>query len=503
MSNLLNSPAGVAALREATADVVRMRIRRWFERNTVIGFDNWVLAGKPALTINDALGVLDSLNAAHDREILDLLELLNQIEQTKSDISIDYYVNSVTGDDINGDGSVTNPFLTLTKAQEFIPGYINSSINVFVNAPAANPITDILDRSYELGRDGQLTIQGTNPNTVESGPFVVNAVANIGAAYSYAHTIQCVAPGWVANSKVGYFVHILSGVNAGGYCTIVQNSIDTLYTGNTSFLPDPGDAFEIIEPGTVFDFGTVNHKITIQDDFGQYNQKSCFAIVNVKIITWTLQIDNFGGNIFLGLVKCDAFLFCGNQGSINHYTLKDPAELLNPILCTYGYQFLYAAFLENASFFMSVFRACASYFFVTGGTSLTNYCCFDNYNSSLLSNNYMFIAFFTEQLFDSMDSFIGLANEKYIIDGVWFDGCLNCINLVKSSIEASNVEGNAPNITGATIIIGGGSDFIFNGTPVSGAVDIIWGSTGAAVAFPAIAGTSVTDGNGSYAVKMT
>jgi hypothetical protein len=225
--------------------------------------------------------------------------------------------------------------------------------------------------------------------------------------------------------------------------------------------------------------------------------------VNVKIITWTLQIDNFSANIFFGLVKCDAFLFCGNQGSINHYTLKDPTELLNPLLCSYGYQFLYAVFFENASFFMSVFRASASYFFVTGGTSIANYCCFDNYNSSLLSNNYMSVVYFTEQPFDSIDSFIGLANEKFIIDGVWFNGCVNCINLMKSSIEANAIEGNAIAITGATIIIGGASDFVFNGTPVSGASDIIWSSTGAAVAFPVIAGTSVTDGNGSYAVKMT
>jgi hypothetical protein len=262
MSNLLNSPAGVTALREATADVVRMRIRRWFERNTVIGFDNWVLAGKPALTVNDALTVLDSLNSAHDREILDLIDLLNQIEQTGSDIAIDFYVNTVTGDDVNGDGSVTHPFQSLTKAQEYIPNYINSPINVFVDAPASDPITDILDQYYEIGRNGQLTIQGTNANTVESGPYVINAVANIGVGYTYAHTIQCVAPGWVANSKVGFFIHALSGANAGGYYAIVENSIDTLYTGNTNFLPAPGDAFEIVEPGTVFDFSTVNHKIS-------------------------------------------------------------------------------------------------------------------------------------------------------------------------------------------------------------------------------------------------
>ena len=507
MSNLLNSPAGVAALREATADVVRMRIRRWFERNTVIGFDNWVLAGKPALTINDALSVLDSLNVAHDKEILDLLDLLYRIEQTASDIDIDFYVNTVTGDDINGDGSSLHPFKSLPYAQRLVPDKINSKINIFVSAPASNPVTVMEDMIHVFGNDGQLTIQGTDLPIVESGPYIVNTFTDIGVAQAFGHSIVPVAPpGWIADEKVGYFIHVLSGIQQGCIYAIMENTPTELIICNTYNPIAPGDSFEIVKPGTTIDLSATNIPLNFNLKYKlNLAQKSRFALSSINFINWSVVnfvLENF--SIINSFVYSDYSTFEGNNADINHYGLFAPNEILNQYLRTDDYPYYFIFVIDLYSDRMMFFRISSNTVYVersllylldSGFRSLTMFYGTFIVLSRIYAGTY---------IVDSISTFEG--NHGIEIDsyGIWVQGCSNFINLSKGEISCALMEGIPANITGYTVMIGGVSNMTFDGTPVSGVTgDVFWQSTGAAAAFPGVAGTSITDGNGSYVVKMT
>lgn len=249
MSNLLNSPVGILALNEATIDILRMRIRRWFERNCVIGFESWVVAGKPAFTADDALSILDNLNSAHDTEIINLLDALRRLESQRGDFNLNFYVDVAAGDDDAGDGSQTNPFASITKVQNLLGNYINGKINIFLDAPAASPLTDIACWNLELGPNAQVTIQGTNPVDVAAGPYAVNAWANLGV-FNAGHSLQVAAPGWVIDAYQGYFVQATSGLYSGHYYAIAENSADTLYIAYTDKPMSAGDTFQIVRPGT-------------------------------------------------------------------------------------------------------------------------------------------------------------------------------------------------------------------------------------------------------------
>jgi hypothetical protein len=77
MSNLLSTPQGIDAVREATLDALRRRIRRYFDTNTVEMFDAWLADGKPVPGLPELQRVLQQLNDDIDQEVLDLRELLD------------------------------------------------------------------------------------------------------------------------------------------------------------------------------------------------------------------------------------------------------------------------------------------------------------------------------------------------------------------------------------------------------------------------------------------
>jgi hypothetical protein len=507
MSNLLNSPAGISALRAAVRECVEQRIARWFERNTVIGFDAWVLAGKPALTANDALGVVDALNASHDKEILDLFDLLGQIDETNGSIDIDYHVNTVTGDDENGDGSLTHPFRSIPRAQRLLPDLINSKINIFISAPISNPALTMSDIVARFGDQGQLTIQGVDPPEIESGPYVTNTVTQVGISTAFAHAISpLVPPAWPANSKVGYFIHLLSGLNAGVMLAIAENDANTLYVANSNYLPAPGDSFEIVRPGTKIDLGaTTNPNFNLTYKYDVLSITARFALSNLDFINFsTIEISGQDINITNSFLSCFLILFIGYSMEINHYSLFDDSQLVNAPLRLIHCPNVFVVLIEidmqrNLIWYLT---AQDVFGFATNVFLLDSAC----QSCSIYDGIQFYIdrVFFRTSVADTIYSVYGTPLIEIGPFGIWVQACVNVINVPRGEIIAGRIEGNAANVTGYTVLVGGIVKMTFDGTPISGVTgDIQWLSTGAASAFPVVAGTSVNDGNGAYVVKMT
>ena len=504
-SNLLNSPAGVLALKEATCDIIRMRIRRWFQRNTVIGFDNWVLNGKQPFTQNDALQILDSLNIYHDREILDLLDCLKQIEDTFSDISLDWYVDTINGDDTNGDGSQAHPFKTITKVQGYIGqnSYINGKINIFVSAPISEPIKAFDDWKLIFGKSGQLTIQGLDaPQVTSAGPHTVagGGFVNLGTAATMGHEITITAASLVPNAHVGEFIHMLTGTKAGNYYCILENTASKLYIGLTTDPITAADTFEIVLPGTKIRFGSPSPVDLDFEGLQAYEQTYGDRFIMTGIhFRGDLQLRSkymgitFG---FCNLSTTTKLLNCSSM-YINLCNPIDAAVILNTKMMNGKTPLVYLNSIWSESFtWVNTRRITFGTLTVNGpggqlsmdwsaGKQVSNFAGNININTKLCAthntSNFQYI------------SNMSLAN-------IYLLGCVDAVNMILATgfLTLSNVEAVAAP-TGYTIRASALSKILVGLANVVNGVtnDVYWVFSAAPAAFP-VAGASITDGDGAY-----
>lgn len=310
---LANNPTWPIAILEATADQLRRRIRRWFKRNTVIGFDNWVNAGKPDFTADDALSVVGSLNDAHNQEILDLLDALRQVEEQMGLLNIMIYVDTVNGDDTTGDGSADAPFATINHVQKLLGqnAYINGKINIFVSAPTGSPLTDIGNWNLRFGPSGQLTIQGTDdPEIKAGGPYTINSWTDLGAAFVAGHACGLAAAPWIADDLQGWFIHMLDGAAEGNYYAIIENSTDNCFCAYTTDPPANGDSFEIVRPGTIIDPAD---DISFELATNSFDYQDHFFLGGVKL-TSKLRLKLKSCNASLGFVYGSDTLYVNYEG---------------------------------------------------------------------------------------------------------------------------------------------------------------------------------------------
>lgn len=513
MSNLLNSPAGLTALREATAQVIRKRISRWFVRNTVIGFDNWVLAGKPNFLYTDALQVLGSLNVYHDKEILDLLDCLRRIEITSESIDLAVYIDTVNGDDIDGDGSPTNPFQSGSRAQELLPEKINSLINIYVNSTAAVPA--VFDcATYRLGPQGQIVIQGQNDPTVhDAGPYAITVKTAISALHSYGFWLDVAGAPWLADAHRGRFIEMLTGAQAGRVYSITTNTTGSIMINNCGIgTPAVADTFRIVSPSnyitTTAPSGIL--EFTMEDQSQDYVSSS-FGLVNLSFPVGTYLSVKSSSSISYNLlfIRCfDVFYQAGSYHIANWITLYDdnviPAKYrftsftANPQtsfvgLYTFGAQVVNEGFLvmDNGWSALST----------ESPTLRLNHC---HTGLILFTVGGSQFGYLHNCLGNCSSDWLRTRGQKIELDNAWAERCSDVIQDSNSHIIVRDLEGVPANISGYTIRSGPGTSMDFEGTPVSPpAGENWWNLNGAAVAFPVVAGNAVTDGKGSWTAKLS
>lgn len=163
------------------------------------------------------------------------------------------YINSTTGSDDTGDGSIAAPFASFGRAFLDYPAGMRIRHKIKIK-PAAGDYSElpILDYFYE--ENGGIIVDASGETyPVEAGPFTVSTVTPIGnpgpwGAPPLATDLQVSgSPGWSVDAYKDKFIHILTGNWAGYVLPIWKNDGDTIRLQRDVYTFVNGDTFNIVD----------------------------------------------------------------------------------------------------------------------------------------------------------------------------------------------------------------------------------------------------------------
>lgn len=263
---------------------------------------------------------------------------------TKSVQNMTLYV-SPTGDDDDGDGSVTSPYATITRAYRDVPYLVEHKIVIRI---LAGTYTDFpANVNNQIGRQGQLSFEGIGTPPVSAGPFTVNTATKTGGAML---EINVAAAGWGVDDFYGKFVRMTSGDAIGRVFPIHRNSADTIETIHP-YWPDPAPAntFNVIDPAVTInlDHGVTWNIVSMRDyNYAQFTMSNLSFYDDMSDPTPGAAFSYIGNsNAIFGLVRFHAnqtyegtWYQCsgaiGFRTPLDYTVLDDPDLLCYPLLPT-------------------------------------------------------------------------------------------------------------------------------------------------------------------------
>lgn len=164
---------------------------------------------------------------------------------------------SATGSDNLGDGSISNPYLTIQKAVDQLPRFINHEVVISVGAGtfAGFVVDGFLFKSIK-DAGGSLTIRGTlQLATLASGlntGTIVSATAGTTSTTTWG-TFSVTGAGWTTDDLRGRLVQIMVGTGAGQIRAIRNNTNANpgVATIVGAWTAPTGATFQIVESATV------------------------------------------------------------------------------------------------------------------------------------------------------------------------------------------------------------------------------------------------------------
>jgi len=284
MSNLWTTAAGRAAFKEAIYQIIRRRMSRFFGRNLVVQYNQWVSSGKTSYSF---INTLWNLNEYHDTEILNLFELLctlGELPETAGNVT--FYVDGVNGDDINGLGNSTLPFASVPRALEALrTTVIKHTVRILVLNPTAGvPYTYTLDSTWYLEHDiqdqGSLSIIGVSAAEVAYGDEAISAVSALGVGGEY---IDAALAGWDVNGWQGCWVVPQDGAAQSLANPIQQNTATRLYSYIHGTPPGVADTIQGWRPMITVELNRLRIKTKCMNKATATGLKSPVAIVNLNL----------------------------------------------------------------------------------------------------------------------------------------------------------------------------------------------------------------------------
>ncbi len=310
MSNLMNTTEGRNALIEAQKYLLRRRLSRFFKRNLVVNFNEYLAGGQFNIQ-----GLLGQLNAINDPEIIELYRLLGIVgglDVTVADMDI--HVNAITGSDETGDGSATNPYATLWFVNS-LPKKLKHRIIIYLQTDIVCNDTLCFDQTI-AHTNGQIFIVGRKPYLVTK-TVSINSVIN--------HQARYIINGTNTTSDYNAFVHFRTGIHQGKCFPLLDNDGAGNYQipYHISGPPAPGDIFDVVVPdtrltlaGLIVDMQGPQKPLT-----GGYSQLPRFCLQNLYIKN-TMPVGNF-----------PTYYLTGNTG-MNFVSIEVSAP--NPQWCVEG-----------------------------------------------------------------------------------------------------------------------------------------------------------------------
>ncbi|MCK4785552.1 MAG: hypothetical protein KAV87_17495 [Desulfobacteraceae bacterium] len=244
MSDLLSTTDGTNALIIAQRYLLERRLSRFFKRNLVISYNEW-LSGD-GFHLETLLG---ELNAVNDPEVINLYRLLGLVGGLAATISpMDIYVDPAAGSDETGDGSEAKPFASLWF-YESLPKKIRHEINIMFVSDFVVDGSDSFLVDFDFDEGGYLNFVGVGvPEVVESLTVLTTGLLT----GNFASYIQMTTPPGAEHA--GEFIFATSGTDAGKAQAIHSRySTDTfLVIGDTFSSLDPADTMDVVRPAVSF-----------------------------------------------------------------------------------------------------------------------------------------------------------------------------------------------------------------------------------------------------------
>lgn len=197
---------------------------------------------------------------------------------------LDLYIDATGGDDLNGNGSLSNPYKTFTRALQVLE---NKEIDHVVKirpkgAATGQAVYDEFPENNYLNilPGGDLVIDASGETyPVVAGPFTIDTVTGVGPAnlfgnYEGTELKVTGSPAWTPDQFYGKFIHFTSGNYANRILNIDTNTADVVRVMMDLFTFAPGDTFNIVDAPIRVE---VDHPIRFINTQGQNLQVSYFT----------------------------------------------------------------------------------------------------------------------------------------------------------------------------------------------------------------------------------
>jgi len=432
---------------------------------------------------------------------------------TETTADLEIYVDAATGSDTTGNGTAAAPYATITKAYEQVPYFIKHAVQIHIAAGTYTDFPNEIDNYFSDA--GQLVFDGVPGLSDDEGTLTANTVTDVGGGTwdLVAQDINVSGAAWTPNEHAGKYIRMTSGTS-NGYCArIWSNTTDTLRIIRGYLLSiAPTNTFLIGEPQVDITI-TNTPKITGSFEgaidtgavswagnrllFGYLNFNfstmliaECSALFHCVSFTPSsaLYINRVVTNQYGPYNDAKAFTVTGGISSGDYYRspaiVKDNSSRITDSDIT-GLAFMGAAYNDNQL-----------------DQNITGY--FVAFTNIGLSNANLTMASWYFDSAAGVDSILMYRKSFIRNNRAHFAGGKNCISgqsLTLENVGAFTVDTASYTDYGLLALgdchFSGDSTFTLEGA--SG--EIYFDMLSAADTWPTIAGTSVTDGHGSFILK--
>jgi hypothetical protein len=242
----------------------------------MVQFDEWIQSGKTAFSFVNVLGELNKLN---DPIILNLYELLGQLgEFPETYQNVDYYINNVDGDDINGLGTQLSPWETVGRALEFLRNtIIKHRVQILAADTATVGQTTYVEDTWFLDHTidgGSLAIIGVGVPVETKAATEVRFDTALGDG---AFILNQTDLAWTTDDWIGEFM-LTEGGNA---FAVHRNTAEDLWYHYVGVgVPTPTQHITGVVPAVRFTLNNLNVKSNSAFISTADGRRSPLAIVN-------------------------------------------------------------------------------------------------------------------------------------------------------------------------------------------------------------------------------
>ena len=198
--------------------------------------------------------------------------------ETETTAAVDLYVDGTNGSDTAGDGTLTSPFATITKAYNQVPYLIKHPVHIRYTADTYTSFPTTIHNYCD--RDGQLTFECTGDPTTLAGEFTSTNISSVGLLSGYDITVT--GASWTPDEFFGRFIKMTSGSGAGKTFPIYSNDTDTIKIPFTYASITTGDTFNVVDPSGVVN---IDHAVTFDVDGTRDYTAAQFGIANTAFTT--------------------------------------------------------------------------------------------------------------------------------------------------------------------------------------------------------------------------